>query len=91
MPAAVDADSMGGFQRHNGLLLTITVTGPETSNVLGTSLPVRESFVRDFRNLTQDEVTGRFVIEAGPRTHLNRALFSSEEDYRFELNIYVTV
>ena len=83
MPSADDAASIGGFQRHSGLLLTIIVTGADTSTTLGTSLPARETFVQDFRGLTQEQVAGRFVIEAGPGTQLNRVRFSSDTDYRF--------
>ena len=86
MPADADETSIGGFQRHDGLLLTITVTGSVTSTTLETSLPARESFVQDFRNLGQNEVEGRFVVEAGPGTTLNRALFSSETDFRSGLS-----
>ena len=73
---------MGGFERYDGLLLTITVTGNVATTTLSTTLPARQSFVNDFRSLTQDQVSGRFVIEAFPGTILNRAKFSSETDFR---------
>ena len=73
---------MGNFDRHDGLLLTITVTGSMASTSLQTTLPRRQSFVNDFRTMTQDQVAGRFVVEAGPGTTLNRETFSSRTDYR---------
>ena len=73
---------MGNFDRHDGLLLTITVTGNTASTNLQTTLPGRQSFVNDFRTMTQDQVAGRFVVEAGPGTTLNRETFSSRTDYR---------
>lgn len=82
MPDNADESSIGRFDRYTGLLLTIVVTGTAASTVLETSLPPRQSFINDFQNLTQDEVNGRFVIEAAPGTQLNRERFSSETDYR---------
>jgi len=74
---------MGNFDRYDGLLLTIIVEGTAATTTLDTSLPRRESFVQDFRSLSQEQVAGRFVIEAGPRTQLNRMPFQSETDFRY--------
>ena len=83
MPSKNDAASIGRSQRHDGLLLTIKVTGVDASTTLETTLPARESFVQDFRELTQNEVKGRFVIEAGQDMNLNRGRFVNETNYRF--------
>jgi len=83
-PSPYDEQALGNFDRHSGLLLRISVTGTDqTSTTLETSLPTRESFVQDFRSLSQDQVAGRFVIEAGPGTQLNRMTFQSETDFRY--------
>ncbi|XP_076825740.1 multicopper oxidase mco-like isoform X2 [Clavelina lepadiformis] len=78
-----DDVSMGGMQQYQGKLLTIKINGTQTSTVIPTSLPAKQSFVSDFRNLTEDEVTGRFVIEVGPDVTLNRERFQSKTNFRF--------
>uniref|UniRef100_F6YQV7 ferroxidase n=3 Tax=Ciona intestinalis TaxID=7719 RepID=F6YQV7_CIOIN len=83
----VDNLSIGGFQRLNQNLLTIVVTGTSSSITVPTSLPTRPSFVGDFRSLTQDQVFGRFVIEASPGTRLNRERFQSNTNYRFKAQL----
>ena len=83
MPIPDHDTSLGTFDRHDGLLLTIIVNGADASTTLETALPAREYFVNDFSHLTQGEVEGRFVIEAGPGVQLNRAFFLEEKDYRF--------
>ena len=83
IPSESDQISIGGFERYNGLLLTLNVTGSHSNTVLETSLPKRQSYVTDFQSLTQNEVTGRFVIEIAARILLNRKKFKSEFDYRY--------
>jgi len=73
---------MGILRRYRGKLLTLDITGEETNVVLEDALPKRDKFVDDFTSLSQDEVTGRFVIEAAAGTNLNRKLFAHETDYR---------
>ena len=82
MPSDTDTPSVGNFDRYNGLLLTIIVSGNQESTVLETALPPRQSFISDFRNVAQENITGRFAIETAPGTNLNRKKFQSETDYR---------
>ncbi|XP_076824256.1 multicopper oxidase mco-like [Clavelina lepadiformis] len=82
-----DDVSMGGMQQYQGKLLTIKINGTLTSTVIPTPLPAKQSFVSDFRNLTEDEVTGRFVIEVGPDLTLNRERFQSKTNFRFVANL----
>ena len=85
IPNESDRMSIGSFLRYNGLLLTLNVTGSQSNTVLETSLPKRQSYVTDFQSLTQNEVTGRFVIEIAASILLNRKHFESEFDYRYNL------
>jgi len=94
VPNQEDRDSMGAFERYRGILLKLRVTGSAANSVIGTALPTRESFVKDFRPLTQEQVSGRFVIEANPGTRLNRERFRSNSYYRcikvrFELRLSI--
>jgi len=77
-----DVRSLANTQRYNEKLLIINVHGNSTSVTIPTSLPARASFNMDFRNLRQDQVTGRFVIEVDPSDRLNRESFISEDHFK---------
>ena len=61
---------------------TIVLLGADTDKKIGSSLPIRESFISDMRNIPQEELGGRCVIELSTAHHLNREFFSSHDDYR---------
>jgi len=77
-----DVRSMANTQRYNEKLLIINVHGPKTSVTIPASLPARASFNMDFRNLTQDQVTGRFVIEVDPSDKMNRESFIGPDHFK---------
>ncbi|XP_076825146.1 multicopper oxidase mco-like [Clavelina lepadiformis] len=82
-----DNMSMGPVQRWNGTLLKLVVTGTAKKTFIRTKLPERQHFIGDFRQLSQEEVTGRFVIELNPWTRLNREIFKSPTYYRFKAHL----
>ncbi|XP_078484901.1 multicopper oxidase mco-like [Ciona intestinalis] len=85
--ATIDNLSFAGFERYNNKLLQITVTGTATSTTIGTTLPGRESFLQDFRSLTENQVEGNFVIEAAAGSTLNREKFSTPTNYRYKMRL----
>ena len=74
--------SMGINTRYNGDLLTLMVSGSEVTSSFPTTLPGRPSFLRDLRNVTEDEIGGRFVLELSPPRNLNRKMWSNGTHFR---------
>jgi len=71
------------IKRFKGDLLTLKVTGNRSKKtVFNPSLPPRPSYMRDFRNFSQDNLNGFFAVEFSPAEALNRETFSRSLHYR---------
>ncbi|XP_078492349.1 laccase-like [Ciona intestinalis] len=79
-----DEESMGEHPTSIGTFMTIRVTGVRRSSSLPTTLPQRQNFVSDLRQVTQENIKGRFVVEVTPTDTLNREDYSGVY-YRYKM------
>eukprot|EP00058_Branchiostoma_floridae_P013141 XP_002598629.1 hypothetical protein BRAFLDRAFT_67026 [Branchiostoma floridae] len=85
-PSADDLLSVGPESvPYTGTLVTIVVNG--TINAImdfPEELPSRPSYNADLRNLTYEQIQGRFVVEFGPGFEFNRQPYVSPTYYRYK-------
>nr|XP_026690240.1 uncharacterized protein LOC100175585 isoform X2 [Ciona intestinalis] len=79
-----DEDSMGEHPTASGTFMTMNVTGTKQTSVFPTTLPQREDFVSDLREVAQESLKGHFVVEVTPTDTLNREDYSKLY-YRFKM------
>nr|XP_018667701.1 putative multicopper oxidase GMC1 isoform X1 [Ciona intestinalis] len=83
----VDHDSLGEHPSFNGTLMTLNVTGTNQRNsTLPTALPQRPDFVSDLRNVAQESVKSKYVVEVTPTDTLNREDYSGVY-YRYRAEV----
>ena len=94
VPNDLDSCSIGDSERHDGLLLTLDITGSSVSpSEQDMNLPERPYYISNFLNYT-GKIGGYFVIEANSKQHLNREKFSKPNYYRLAIfskrHIFIT-
>ena len=75
--------SMGINFRYTGDLVTLNVTGTVVTSSFPTTLPANPSYLKDLRNVTEEEIGGRFVLELSPPRNLNRETWTDGNNFRF--------
>lgn len=78
--------SLGIVSGFNGNLVTLEVTGNDAKSTFPSNLPGESiTNLKNLRNVAEDDIKGRYVVELDPRYYINRELWSGSQNCRLAI------
>ncbi|XP_066264447.1 multicopper oxidase mco-like [Branchiostoma lanceolatum] len=79
--------SIGNTDIYEGVIATIEVTGSAVSMNFPTTTPAKPFYLRDLQTVPDSAIGGRYVVELGPTSYINREKFTNATYYRYNFDV----